>query len=234
MDVEYFPRSGGAWKIGFYLPLKPTWRKAIGGAIHTVSGSWIWLRIRSFVCPKFDTLGCRGGPILCPGKRFETRPGSRPVFVPFVGINHLPSDLLIERNVDVFNCHGNAESVAERALALALAAYGRVIEYHNDLRQGKWHGFWFGKGHEDFWHSIFRKPCAVLGVGAIGTILARLLKAFDCPVTGYRRRMSADAPPCFDRVTNDVADAHRDAEIVFVACPHGRDGRILSRVLLAG
>jgi len=64
------------------------------------------------------------------------------VFLPFVGVNHLPAAALQDRGIAVFNCHGNAESVAERALALALAGFGRIVEFHNDLRAGKWHGFW--------------------------------------------------------------------------------------------
>jgi lactate dehydrogenase-like 2-hydroxyacid dehydrogenase len=42
-------------------------------------------------------------------------------FVPFTGLNHLPTDLLLARGVRAFNVHGNAESVAQCALALALA-----------------------------------------------------------------------------------------------------------------
>jgi phosphoglycerate dehydrogenase-like enzyme len=150
---------------------------------------------------------------------YETATGLKAVFVPFVGVNHLPADLLVERGVAVFNCHGNAESVAERALALVLAGFGRIVEYHNDLRDRKWHGFWVGKGREDFWHSIYRRRCTILGSGAIGVTLARLLKAFDCKVTGYRRRSGEAAPAYFDEVTTDLHSALGGAEIVFVALP---------------
>jgi phosphoglycerate dehydrogenase-like enzyme len=150
---------------------------------------------------------------------FEKASCLKAVFVPFVGVNHLPASLLLSRDISVFNCHGNAESVAERALALALAGFGRVVEYHNDLRAEKWHGFWVDKGQEDFWHSIFRKRCAILGTGAIGEKLARLLKAFDCPVVGYRRRADAPKPAYFDEVTTDLRAAVAGADIVFVALP---------------
>jgi len=219
-------------KIGFYLPLNQTWRDGIKDLsemfpnVEFVEGSERCLS-------EFESLDAVVANPL-PRERYEAASRLKAVFVPFVGINHLPSDLLLERKVAVFNCHGNAESVAERALALTLAAYGRVIEFHNDLRRGKWHGFWIGKGHEDFWHSLFRKPCAILGVGAIGTALAKLLKAFDCPVTGYRRKKASESQPYFDRVTNDVADAIRDAEIVFIALPLTAETEgLLSRELLS-
>jgi phosphoglycerate dehydrogenase-like enzyme len=150
---------------------------------------------------------------------YENAPGLKAVFVPFVGVNHLPADLLVKRGVSVFNCHGNAESVAERALAMALAGFGRIIEYHNDLHAEKWHGFWVQKGREDFWHSIFRKRCAILGTGAIGVALARLLKAFDCKVSGYRRRAGLPAPEYFDAVTTDLGSALQGADIVFITLP---------------
>ncbi len=141
------------------------------------------------------------------------------VFVPITGLNHLPAELMIERGIKAYNVHGNAESVAQCALALALSFYGRIVEYHNDLRVRKWHGFWVGKGAEDEWSSIFRRPCAIFGTGAIGTVLARLLKAFECPVVGYRRHAGAPIPPNFDRIETDLAKAVASAELLFVALP---------------
>jgi len=165
---------------------------------------------------------------------FEAATSLKAVFVPFTGLNHLPADLLLARGVKVYNVHGNAESVAERALAMTLAFHGRLVEFHNDLRERRWHGFWVGKGAEDEWSSIFRKRCAILGTGAIGLVLARLLKAFDCDVVGWRRRAQAPAPEGFDRVEADLAAAIAGAEIVFVALPlTDRTRGLLSRELLA-
>jgi lactate dehydrogenase-like 2-hydroxyacid dehydrogenase len=63
----------------------------------------------------------------------------------------LPVELLAARGVRGFNVHGNAESVAQCAIAMTLAFYGRTIEFHDDLRKRVWHGFWVGKGAEDEW-----------------------------------------------------------------------------------
>jgi phosphoglycerate dehydrogenase-like enzyme len=157
------------------------------------------------------------------------------VFVPFTGLNHLPSELLSSRGVRTFNVHGNAESVAQCAIAMTLAFYGRTIEYHNDLREAKWHGFWVGAGAEDEWSSIYRRRAAVFGVGAIGSAIARVLKAFDCPVVGYRRRSDLPAPPCFDAIESDLGAAVRDAEILFVALPlTSATAGLFSKELLMG
>jgi phosphoglycerate dehydrogenase-like enzyme len=102
---------------------------------------------------------------------------------------------------------------------MTLAFYGRLVEYHNALRATQWHGFWVGRGAEDEWHSLFGRSCAIFGTGAIGVALARMLKAFDCSVVGYRRRADALLPPYFDRIETDLAKAVQEAELLFIALP---------------
>lgn len=205
-------------RVGFCIPMNEIWTKAVNQLERELGGSVELVRGIDHSLASFESLDAVVANVL-DRAYFEKASALKALFVPFVGINHLPSDLLTERGVSVFNCHGNAESVAEKALALALAGFGRIVEYHNDLRAEKWHGFWVGKGHEDFWHSIFRKRCTILGVGAIGEVLARLLKAFDCKVTGYRRRSSAPMPEFFDGIEGDLHSALGSADIVFVALP---------------
>jgi len=142
------------------------------------------------------------------------------LFVPFVGLNHLPHKLLTERGVRVFNVHGNAESVAERALALTLAYLGRVVELHKDLQDRElWHGFWVRKGIEDGWSSLYRRRCTIFGTGAIGRELAKLLHAFGCHVTGYRRSPGRTVPAGFDAVAGSLNEAVAAGEILFMALP---------------
>jgi phosphoglycerate dehydrogenase-like enzyme len=149
----------------------------------------------------------------------EAASSLKALFLPITGLNHLPLEALAARGIKVYNVHGNAESVAQCALAMTLAFYGRTIEYHEDLRQAKWHGFWVGKGAEDEWSSIFRRKCAIFGTGAIGQALAKLLKAFDCEVVGYRNRPGEPKPPFFDRIEPDFRRAVEGAELLFVALP---------------
>ncbi|MDX9899547.1 MAG: 2-hydroxyacid dehydrogenase [Spirochaetia bacterium] len=205
-------------RIGFCIAMNDAWTKAVDELERGLGGSVEVIRGIEPSLAAFETLDAVVANVL--GRSyFEKASCLKALFVPFVGVNHLPADLLIERGVSVFNCHGNAESVAEKALALALAGFGRIVEFHNDLRNETWHGFWVGKGHEDFWHSIFRKRCTILGVGAIGEALARLLKAFDCELTGYRRRAGAAKPRYFDSIECDLQKAVTGADIVFVALP---------------
>lgn len=156
---------------------------------------------------------------MLPEESYLASPKLKAIFQAFTGINHLPLRKLADRGIHVFNVHANAFDVAERALALTLAFHGRIIEYHNDLRKGLWHGMWVRSGSEDNWDSISGKSCTILGTGAIGIELARLLKAFSCKVYGWRRRSGQALPQGFDEVIPDLGEAIARAEIVFVVLP---------------
>lgn len=203
--------------IGFCLPLNEAWTAAIDRLARDRPDARLVRGVDASLAA-FDELDAVvANPI--DAAYYERASRLKTVFVPFVGVNHLPAELLARKGIAAYNCHGNAESVAERALVLALAGFGRVIEYHNDLKAGRWHGFWVNKGREDFWHSIFRARCAVLGTGAIGEALAKLLKAFDCHVVGYRRRSGLPIPEHFDEMAGDLTQAVSGARIVFVTLP---------------
>jgi phosphoglycerate dehydrogenase-like enzyme len=141
------------------------------------------------------------------------------IFVPFAGIDALPLDQIKARGIRVSNSHGNAPYVAERAVAMALAFYGRIIDYHNDLRNSRWHGFFAKGGVRDSWDSIRAKTCAVLGTGEIGRYIAGYLKAFGCKIIGFKRRPEGKHPEHFDEITLDLNEALGKAELIFIGLP---------------
>jgi phosphoglycerate dehydrogenase-like enzyme len=118
---------------------------------------------------------------------------------------------------------------------MTLCFFGRVLECHDDLKESKWHGFWVGKGVRDSWNSIQGRNCAILGVGQIGKHLARLLKAFDCRVLGFKRRPVKDIPEGFDDITLDLQEAIDRAELLFVTLPLTEGTRnLFSEEILSG
>lgn len=141
------------------------------------------------------------------------------VFAPFAGIDQLPVAVLASRGIRIFNVHSNAFEVAERALAMTLALLGRIVEYHNDLRSGLWHGVWVGRGAADAWTSLRNMKCTILGTGAIGTALARLLGPFGCQVVGFRKNSDKSIPSGFSRVTTEIQDAVAGAGLVVCTLP---------------
>ncbi len=147
------------------------------------------------------------------------------VFVPYAGVDGLPLAEMRRRKIRVSNVHVNAPFVAERAVALALAFYGRIIDYHNDLKNFQWHGYWAGIGIKDTWQSIRGRACAVIGTGEIGKAIARLLKGFGCPVTGFRRSLPRAPMENFDSVTLNLREAVESSELIFVCLPLTRETR---------
>jgi phosphoglycerate dehydrogenase-like enzyme len=105
-------------------------------------------------------------------------------------------------------------------VALILAFYGRIIEFHNDMaRETRWHGFWVGRGLDDTWESIEGKRAVILGAGEIGRQTARLLSPFGVETIGFRRRKRETAPAEFDRMVYDLDEAIEAGEIVIVDLP---------------
>ncbi len=141
------------------------------------------------------------------------------IFVPWTGVNMLPWKVIKKKNILVTNTHANSKSVAERAVALALALTGRIVEYHNDLSKGIWHGFPVGMPKSDFWTSIHGKTCAIVGLGNIGNHVARMLKAFDCHIVGFKKHPVESLPENVDEVTTDLSVAISKDQIIFVTIP---------------
>ena len=203
--------------IGSFMPLRSVWDERI----DALGREFPQHRFLSGLKPDSPEAG--EVDIILAGKLpVETylRSGNlKAIFQAFTGINHLPLPQLLERGVHVFNVHTNAFDVAEKALAMTLAFYGRLIEYHNDLKKTLWHGFWVRSGAEDNWDSLYGRRCTILGMGAIGTALAKLLKAFSCEVCGWRKRRDAALPEGFDEVLYDIDEAIARSEIIFIALP---------------
>ncbi len=141
----------------------------------------------------------------------------RYVFVPWTGVNELPISKLKERKIIVSNSHGNGKIVAERAVGLALTLLQRIVEYHNDLASGFWHGYTVGSKPEDYWTSLQGKKVSVLGFGTIGRHIAKLLTGFDCEILAYKKNpVSVDG---VKYVTNNLDEALQYGKIIFLALP---------------
>jgi len=203
--------------IGSFMPEHSVWKSAIE-SLRDEYPEHRWLEgltLESAELPMLDVI--IAGRL--PEEVFTKTERLKALFQPFTGINHLPLELLLAKGVQVYNVHSNAFDVAERALAMTLAFYGRIIEYHNDLKNEIWHGFWVNGGAKDNTDSLYGKECAILGTGAIGQELALLLKTFHCKVYGWRRSNLQEIPAPFDAILAKKEEAIEAAEIVYVALP---------------
>lgn len=102
-------------------------------------------------------------------------PRLRAHVVPFAGINRAPLDWYRQQGVLLACSHGNAGTVAERAVALMYAAAGRVVEFDADLRRGRWHRRRDEVQPFDYWRTLTGSRVAILGTGTIGCRAAELV-----------------------------------------------------------
>ena len=149
------------------------------------------------------------------------------ILVPFAGVDSLPLDLLNRQGIRVACSHGNAPLVAEKALALALAAMGRLHEFDEGLRQGKWHR---QKGLVKpfaLWTSLRDKKVCILGAGAVACALAQLLTVFTSNIVGFRRQSDRPRPAGFARITHRLDEAMAHAALCVITLPETSETRSL-------
>ncbi|HSB22062.1 MAG TPA: D-2-hydroxyacid dehydrogenase [Burkholderiaceae bacterium] len=135
------------------------------------------------------------------------------------GTDQYDRALLRERGIRLASAAGvNAEAVAEHAMALMLALARRLPEARDNQSARRWRGMISEiAARED---QLAGKTLLIVGLGRIGSRLARLAKAFDMRVIATRRDPSAAA---------DGVDAvHRSdrlhellgrADVVALTCP---------------
>ena len=157
------------------------------------------------------------------------------IFVPYAGVDALPLKYIKEMGLRISSVHVNAPFVAERAVAMALSFYGRIISYHEDLKNFRWHGYWAKGTVDDTWDSIQGRGCAIIGTGEIGRHIAKYLKVFDCRVIGFKKRPISGTLEYFDEITLDLDEALEKSELVFITLPLTEETNgLFSAEILAG
>ncbi len=135
-----------------------------------------------------------------------------------VGVDNIDLEAARACGIKVARTTGsNAVPVAEFALGLALAAL-RGIAYGNaELKKGEWRGLatlpmqtWLLSG----------KTFGIIGFGAIGKAVARIIRGFGCTVLYTKRtRLTSAEEAEFGATYADVADLLRLSDVVSLNCP---------------
>ena len=112
---------------------------------------------------------------------FERLPGLRVVARTGVGLDSIDLDAATRAGVVVTRTGGaHEEAVADHALALMLAALRRVVENDASVRRGEWDR----AGRLTPW-GLHGRCVGIVGLGRIGSAVARRLRGFDCEVIGF-------------------------------------------------
>ncbi len=142
----------------------------------------------------------------------------RRLVIPYAGLPVKTRGLLADfPGLAVHNLHHNAESTAETAIALLLAAAKWVVPLDRRLRDDDWSNR--GRAYPSL--RLFGRTALVLGYGAVGRHAARICRGLGMRVVATRR--SATGPEEHGDVTvHPAAALHEllpDVHVVIVALP---------------
>jgi D-3-phosphoglycerate dehydrogenase / 2-oxoglutarate reductase len=150
-----------------------------------------------------------------PDDIFSAAPGVRAVAIHGTGTDLVPLEAATARGVMVSNIPGgNAQSVAEYCAMAMLMLARNVVAITTSLKGGTWDA---ARALGADTHEIAGMTLGIVGVGAIGSRLARIARhGFGMRVLGNQRRL--------DRLPSEVEPAELDAlvagsDFVVLTCP---------------
>jgi len=175
-----------------------------------------------------DVLVCTGFASELPEDLPRRAPALRMVQTLVAGVDHVPFERIPPEAIVCSNAGAYNTSVAEHAMALLLAAAKDVPRRTEEIRRGTF-------DQEAPSKALRGSTLLVLGMGGIGTEVARLARAFGMAVLGIAR---ADRPYEFADEIGTLADLERfagRADAVVIALPLTREteGLVDRRVLRA-
>ncbi len=111
----------------------------------------------------------------------EACPNLKMLSIAFTGLDHIDLEECKKRGIIVNNAAGySTEAVAEEVICMMIGLYRHVIENDNVTRSCR--GIALSPGRE-----IFNKTVGIVGLGAIGQRIAKILQAFGCKVIAWNR-----------------------------------------------
>ncbi|HEX9448000.1 MAG TPA: D-glycerate dehydrogenase [Dongiaceae bacterium] len=136
------------------------------------------------------------------------------------GVDHIDLASARQRGITVTNTPGVlTEDTADMTMALVLAVARRVSEGERLIRSGKWEGWgpMFMLGHR-----IYGKRIGIIGMGRIGTALARRARGFGLSVHYHnRRRVAAAVEKELEATYWESLDQMLSRmDIISINCPH--------------
>ena len=143
------------------------------------------------------------------------------------GVNNIPLDRCAEEGIVVFNTPGaNANAVKELAIAALLLAcrkitdaidWAKTLSDNDDIAKAVEKGKGAFVGPE-----IYGKTLGVIGLGAIGAMVANAATALGMKVIGYDPYLSVKAALSLDpstKVTADLSELYANADFITVHVP---------------
>jgi D-3-phosphoglycerate dehydrogenase len=147
-------------------------------------------------------------------KVIEAAPKLRVVGRAGVGVDNVDVEAATQRGVVVMNTPGgNTISTAELSFAMLLSLARKVPQAHGSMATGKWDRKQF-QGTE-----VSGKTLGVLGMGRIGSEVAKRALAFGMKVTAYDPFLTEARAKAIGVELADLDDVYRDADYITVHMP---------------
>jgi len=143
-------------------------------------------------------------------------PNLRIISVHGVGVDRVDVEEATRRGILVTNTPGaNAQSVAELAVGLMIAILRKLHSVLDRMREGKWsEARAVGVGNE-----IYGKKVGLVGIGNIGSRVARYLRAFEAEVLAYDPYVTEERARELGVKLVDLETLLRESDIVSIHAP---------------
>lgn len=152
-------------------------------------------------------------------EQIEAAPNLKMIQTFTAGVDKIDKAALRDRGgIILCNSHINAVEVAEYAITLLLTTAKNIIPSDRELRKGDW-VFAFGGPRPNV--EIRNKTCLIIGLGNIGTEIARRLRAFGMKIYAATRSGVSQHSDLVDRLVkiDDVRDLVEDSDFVVLSLP---------------
>jgi phosphoglycerate dehydrogenase-like enzyme len=127
--------------------------------------------------------------------------------VDFIPLGELPEDVPVATNGG-----GYAESMAEHALAMALAAAKRLVLEHENLKRGQFNQFTRNR-------MLAGRVCGIFGFGGIGAASARLMHGIGMRVHAINRRGRTDQRVDWIGTPERLNELLEAADVLLISVP---------------
>jgi len=129
------------------------------------------------------------------------------------GVNNIDLEKASSSGVYVANCPGkNSDAVAELALGHIIACDRRIVDASLDLRSGNWKK----KAYQNA-AGLKGRTLGIIGLGSIGSALAKIAKGLDMRVIAWSRSLTPDKADKLDLVyCESIDEVAANADVISV------------------
>src|SRR5271157_32663 len=148
-------------------------------------------------------------------KVIDAAPNLRVVGRAGVGVDNVDVDAATQRGIVVMNTPGgNTISTAELTFSMLMALARKIPQAHMSMKEGKW-------SRKDFQGTeLYNKTLGILGMGRIGTEVAKRALAFGMKVIAFDPYISlARAKALQIDVKENADDLYRESDFITVHMP---------------